>query len=118
MNLSGSQKYNYHQIKKGVNDALIDKEFRNNLYHSANGVVKVIDAIVRTKGEGWAAQIYDEQGKPLLTKQEQQQFTDAFQDYVDPILAFFGEKRDQAGGAVDAVDAVDAVVEGSTQSLP
>jgi hypothetical protein len=108
MNLSGSQKYNYQQIRKGVDDAIVDKEFRNKLYRSTDGVLKVINTIVQTKGEGWAVQVLDEQGKPMFTKQEQEQFTDAFQDYIDPILSFFGEKREQTGGA-DAVDPVDAV---------
>jgi hypothetical protein len=111
MNLSGSQKYNYQQIRKGVDDAVVDKEFSNKLYRSTDGVLKVINTIVQTKGEGWAVQVLDEQGKPMFTKQEQEQFTDAFQDYIDPILSFFGEKREQTGGAdaVDAVDTVDAV---------
>jgi hypothetical protein len=99
MNLSGSQKYNYQQIRKGVDNAIVDKEFRNKLYQSADGVLKVIDTIVRTKGEGWAVQVLNEQGKPMFTKEEQEQFTDAFENYIDPILAYFGEKREQKGGA-------------------
>jgi hypothetical protein len=99
MNLSGSQKYNYQQIRKGVDDAIVNKEFRNKLYQSTNGILKVIEAIVRTKGDGWAVQVLNEEGKPMLTKEEQEQFTDAFENYIDAILAYFGEKREQKGGA-------------------
>jgi flagellum-specific peptidoglycan hydrolase FlgJ len=106
MNLPGAQKYNYQQIRKGVDNAIADKEFTTKLYRSVDGVLKVIDAIVQTKGEGWALQVLDEKGNPMFSKQEQQQFTDAFEPYIANILDFFGEKKEQMGGAEDIVDSI------------
>jgi hypothetical protein len=64
-------------------------------------MTRILDAILATKGEDWAAHVVDEQGQPLLTEAEQQQFTNAFQDHVYAILNFFGgiRRHAQEGGA-------------------
>lgn len=91
----------YASVRHQIEETLANKDFSKNLYESSNGISRILDAILATKGEDWAAHVVDDQGQPMLTEAEQQQFTHAFQDHVYGILAFFGALRTQAktGGA-------------------
>jgi hypothetical protein len=68
------------------------------LYESTNGIMKILDTIVKTKGQNWAVQVLNNDGKPVLTPQEQQKFTEAFQPYVESIVDFFGQSTEMDGG--------------------
>ena len=95
--MNGSQRYNFEELREQINKALLDKNISNNLYNSTNGISRVLDAIVKTKGEGWSGQVVDENGNKLLSEQEQAQFTEAFKPYLDTILNFFGEEDEMNG---------------------
>jgi len=96
MNLKGTQ-YQYNRLREQINNEIKNETFSKNIYESANGISRVIDAIVKTKGENWAAHVLDNKGNPVFTPKEQEQFTVAFQDYIDTILHFFGEVEQDGG---------------------
>ena len=100
MNVSGAHRYNFEQLREQVNDELLNKDMPNKLYKSTNGIFRVIDAIVKTHGEdGWAAQVSDDDGKELLTPDEQVKFTKALKPYIESILDFFNQPNTFDGGA-------------------
>jgi hypothetical protein len=59
----------------------------------------MINAIIKTKGEGWAAQVVNNDGNPLLTKEEQNKFTELLSPYLDIITEYFDENNKINGGA-------------------
>lgn len=83
----------YASVRHQIEETLANDDFSKNLYQSTNGISRILDAIIRTKGEDWAAHVVDEQGKPMFTEAEQQQFTYVFQDHIYAILAFFDALR-------------------------
>jgi hypothetical protein len=105
MNTSGAQKYNLEQLRQIVNDEVQKKDLTKHIYKSADGVFRIIDAIVKTNGKNWAAQVLDNEGKALLTKEEQEQFTEAFKPYTETIIHFFGE-NEITGGAIPDVQSL------------
>jgi hypothetical protein len=102
--MSGLESGSYQDLRKQIERALTDKDFTNRIFQSVHGITAIVNAIVQTKGENWAAHVVDETGQPLLTPEEQQRFTEAFKDHIDTILSFFGESRIQEGGVTDASD--------------
>ena len=76
---------------------LLNGVLLEHIYGSINGIAQLLSAIQRTSGKGWAAEIKDADGAPL-SREEQQQFTEAFQPYVSGILSFLGDRT--KGGAV------------------
>ena len=96
--MNGPQRYNFEQLKSEINGALLNKDMSTKLYNSTNGIMRIIEAIVKTKGENWAVQVLDKDGTPVLTPQEQQKFTEAFQPYVETIIDFFGQPDEMRGG--------------------
>ena len=88
----------FKDIQQHLDTIIKNGELPNRLYQSTNGIAQVISAIQSTKGEGWAAQVLDKDGQPLLTPQEQQQFTEAFKPYVENIVSFLGDRK--TGGQV------------------
>ena len=86
----------YASVRHQIEETLNNTDFSNNLYQSTNGISRILDAIIHTKGEDWAAHVVDDQGKQMLTEAEQQQFTYAFQDHVYALLDFFGALRNHA----------------------
>ena len=99
MSLSGSQRYNFEELREQINNELLDEHMPEHLYKSTDGIMRVINAIVKTKGQGWAAQVLNSEGKPLLTQDEQVKFTEAFQPYLESIIDFFGGDDEMEGGA-------------------
>jgi uncharacterized membrane protein len=99
-----SHTYSFEHLQKMTNQALLDKNMPEKLYTSVNSISKILDAIIKTNGKGWAATVVDNDGKPLLTEQEQQKFTDLFEPYIDQIIHFF-TKDTQSGGEYDAIKA-------------
>ena len=88
----------FKDIQQHLDTIIKNGELPNRLYQSTNGIAQVISAIQSTKGEGWAVQVLDKDGQPLLTPQEQQQFTEAFKPYVENIVSFLGDRK--TGGQV------------------
>ena len=71
MSLSGAQRYNFEELREQIDNELLNKQMPEHLYKSADGIMRVINTIVTTKGQGWAAQVLNDQGKPLLNPNEQ-----------------------------------------------
>ena len=86
----------FRDIQRHVDTIVKNGELPTHLYQSINGISQVISAIHRTKGDNWAVQLLDKDGQPLLTPQEQQQFTEVFKPYVQNIVSFLGDR--QTGG--------------------
>lgn len=95
--MNGAQRYNFEELREQMNKALLDKNMSQNLYKSTNGISKILDTILKTKGKGWAVQVIDDNGNKLLSEQEQNQFTEAFEPYVGSILDFFGIEDEMSG---------------------
>jgi hypothetical protein len=89
MSLSGSQRYNFEELRELIDKALLNDQMPDKLYKSVDGFLKIIYTILRTKGNNWAAQVLDENGNPLLTPEEQIKFTDLFKPYTESIINFF-----------------------------
>lgn len=100
MNISGSNRYSLNDLREKVNDALLNKDMPDRLYKSMNGTSKIIEAIINTRGDNWASHVIDSEGKEILTPDEQEQFTRAFQPYLDSIINFFNDtiKHDKIVG--------------------
>ena len=94
--MNRAQRYNFEELREQINKALLDKNMPKNVYKSTNGISRILDAIVKTKGEGWTGQVVDENGNKLLSEQEQAQFTEAFKPYLDTIIGFFGEENEMS----------------------
>ncbi len=92
----------FKDIQQHLDTIIKNGELPNHLYQSTNGIAQVISAIQRTKGEKWAAQVLDKDGQPLLTPQEQQQFTEAFKPYIQNIVSFLGDRK--TGGQAQTAD--------------
>lgn len=103
MSLSGAQRYTFDELREQFNDELLNKNMPERLYKSTDGIMRVINAIIKTKGQGWAAQVLNNEGKPLLTKEEQIKFTEAFQPYLETIIDYFGPDDEISGGQIPDV---------------
>jgi hypothetical protein len=99
MSLSGSQSYTFNELRERINDELLNEHMPERLYKSTDGIMRVINAIVKTNGNGWAAQVLNNKGNPLLTNEEQERFTEVFQPYLESIIDFFGGDEEIRGGA-------------------
>ena len=106
----------FKDIQQHLDTIIKNGELPNHLYQSTNGIAQVISAIQRTKGDSWAAQVLDKDGQPLLTPQEQQQFTEAFKPYVQNIVSFLGDRK--TGGQAQAAQAAQAVEATPTYDVP
>lgn len=94
----GAQRYNFEELREQINNELLNKNMPDKLYKSTDGIMRVINAIVKTKGQGWAANVLDNKGQPLLSKEDQIKFTEAFQPYLETLIDFFGDKNEISGG--------------------
>lgn len=98
MSLSRAQRYSFEELREQINNELLNEHMPEHLYKSTDGIMRVINTIVKTKGEGWAAQVLNNDGKPILTQNEQVKFTEAFQPYLETIIDFFGGYDEMSGG--------------------
>jgi len=90
------QRYTFEKLQRLTNDALMDNNMPSHLYTSVNSISKVLDAIIQTKGQGWAAQVLDDKGQPLLDKEEQHKFQRIFQPYIKGIVSFFDSNYEES----------------------
>lgn len=105
--MNSAQRYTFSQLRDQVGEELEKPDMPQKFYKSTDGIFRIIDAIVKTKGEGWAAQVLNSQGQPMLTEAEQKQFTKAFEPYLHSILTFFGREGDDLeGGAIPSASAL------------
>jgi len=86
--MNGPERYTFDTIRDQVDKELRNKEMPQRLYNSTDSVFRIVDAIIKTKGEGWAAQALDNNGNPILTGNEQVKFTDAIQPYLESIIGY------------------------------
>jgi hypothetical protein len=96
--MNGAKRYNFDQLKDKIDEEFFSENISEKIYQSTNGITRIMNAIVKTKGDNWAAQVLDDQGQPMLNPQEQQKFTEAFQPYISTILNFFGEEHPEIIG--------------------
>jgi hypothetical protein len=106
----------FKDIQRHVDTIVKNGELPTHLYQSINGISQVISTIHRTKGERWAAQLLDKNGQPLLTPQEQQQFTEVFKPYIQNIISFLGDRK--TGGQAKVAQMVEAALESPTYDVP
>ena len=98
--MNGAERYNFDTLRNQITDELHNKDMPQRLYKSTNAIFSIIDAIVKTKGEGWTAQALDSEGKPIFTQNEQVKFNEAFKPYIGVIIDYF-DKDTFTGGAND-----------------
>ena len=102
--MNGAERYSFDTLRSQITDELHNKDMPQRLYKSTNAIFSIIDAIVKTKGEGWTAQALDSEGKPIFTQNEQVKFNEAFKPYIKVILDYFDNGKDTfSGGADDAL---------------
>ena len=107
MNLSGSQKYNFEELRNHINDTLLNEQMPDKLYKSVDGILRIINTILITKGDNWASQVLDENGDILLTLDEQQKFTNIFKPYTDSIINFFDNDKMLGGAPLSVTEMTD-----------
>jgi hypothetical protein len=98
MSLSGAQRYNFEELREQFSNELSNKNMPERLYKSTDGILRIINTIVKTNGKDWATQVLDNKGNPILTQEEQIKFTEAFQPYLESIIDFFGNDNEIKGG--------------------
>jgi hypothetical protein len=98
----------FKDIQQHLDTIIKNEELPKHLYQSTNGIAQVISTIQSTKGDNWAAQVLDKDGQPLLTPQEQHQFTEAFKPYIQSILSFLGDRK-TGGEAQEATQATQPI---------
>lgn len=110
------KRYTFEKLQNLTNEALSDTHMPNHLYNSVNSISKVLDAIVQTNGINWTAQVLNNKGEQLLSKEEQHKFQRLFKPYINSIISFFDsnhiqaqqlsqeqeEKQEQKGGVFNA----------------
>jgi hypothetical protein len=95
--MTNYQKYSLEELNKRIQDELLKENMPQKLYQSTNAISRMINAIVKTRGDNWASHVVDKNGNPLLTKEEQVKFTDAFKPYIDTILDMVGPRGFDGG---------------------
>jgi len=90
--MTNYQRYSLEELNKRIQDELLKENMPQKLYQSTNAISRMINAIVKTRGDNWASQVVDKNGNPLLTKEEQDKFTEAFKPYIDTILDMVGPR--------------------------
>jgi hypothetical protein len=98
MSSSRGQQYNFEELKEQINNELLNKHMPEKLYKSTDGIMQIINTIIKTNGEGWAAQVINNEGNPVLSKEDQLRFTESFQPYLETIIDFFGNEDTVSGG--------------------
>jgi len=107
MNLSGSQKYNFEELRNHINDTLLNIQMPDKLYKSVDGILRIINTILITKGDNWASQVLDENRKPLLTPEEQAKFTNVLKPHIESIINFFDSDKMLGGGPLSVTEMTD-----------
>lgn len=90
--MNGSKRHTYGGIRKQFMDELQSEQMSKRLYNSIENISRLLNAIITTKGKGWASQVFDEEGNQILTNQEQEIMTEKLEPYMDDIIMFFDDK--------------------------
>ena len=93
--------YDLEMLRRQMGTELSSQFFITRLHQSVDGILRIMDAIRKTKGEQWADHVLDSNGKELLTPEEKAQFTAAAKPLVPYIVEFFGKKT--IGGADEVI---------------
>ena len=89
MNRQRPQIYTFEHLEKSIKDTLNNNTLGENLKISIGGISKMIDAVIKTKGKKWETYMINEEGKPLLSDEEQKKFNKVLQPYINTILKTF-----------------------------
>jgi len=98
MKLSGAQRYTFEDIREQIDKEISNENMPRKLYTSMNNIMNIINTIVDTGGNDWASKVVDNEGKPLLSEEEQTRFTELFKPYIHTILDFFDKNSDNISG--------------------
>ena len=99
MKANGSQTYTLQKVKDLLNSALNKEDAQVQLYNSVDGALRIVEGILKTNGTNWASHVYDDEGKQMLTPNEQVDFDRVLKPYIDDIIHVFrGEIPKQQGG--------------------
>ena len=91
-------RYTFEELQKRMNQAILDKNMPEKLYNSVSGISKILNAIIKTKGENWTTYVTNNKGEQLLSEEEQIKFKRVFEPYIHSILSFFDKESQQKGG--------------------
>jgi len=91
--------YDLEILRRQLGNELSSQFFVTRLHESIEGVLRIIDAIRKTKGEQWVNHVVNADGKELLKPEEKAQFLVAAEPLVPYIVDFFEKKT--RGGADD-----------------
>ncbi len=89
MNRQRPQIYTFEHLEKSIKDTLNNNTLGENLKVSIDGISKMIDAVIKTKGKKWETYMVNEEGKPMLSNEEQKKFNKILQPYINTILKTF-----------------------------
>ena len=92
--------FNFHNIEKQIIKEIHKPDFFNTFYVSIDKIARILNAIVETNGDDWASKVLDDEGKPILTPEQQKQFTEMVQPYINNILRFFNKEVIYTGGTI------------------
>lgn len=83
------------QVEQDMKNAVHSPNVVANLYSSIENILHLVDCILETNGAaGWAANVKDDEGKQILTPQEQATFEKSMEPYTGLLIAFFKETDD------------------------
>ena len=96
--------YDFDDIEKRVEDALKNANVGDNVYNSIESIMQCIDVIVVTNGKpGWSLLLVNNEGAPLISDSEKNEFEYALAPIVPLILSIFSDEQNQTGGAIGTV---------------
>ena len=106
--------FNFHNIEKQIIKEIHKPDFFNTFYVSIDKIARILNTIVETNGDDWASKVLDDEGKPILTPEQQKQFTEMVQPYINNILRFFNKEVIYTGGNIDPKTGLEIAVPVST----
>jgi hypothetical protein len=94
MNRQRPQIYTFEHLEKSIKDSLENNNLQDNLKRSVEGISKLIESIIKTKGKKWETHMINKDGKPLLSEEEKKKFNKVLQPYIHMILKVFNKTEE------------------------
>lgn len=91
--------YRLDDVIQRIQRQIRDEDMPQKVYRSMNGFSQLAKAILTTRGNEWTTHVIDENGNPLLTPSEQEQFARVFRQHTQNILDALRPSPSQTGGA-------------------
>lgn len=109
--------YRLDDVIQRIQRQLRDEDMPQKVYRSMNGFSQLAKAILTTRGNEWTTQVVDENGNPLLTSSEQEQFARVFRQHTQNILDALRPSPSQTGGADEEDEKVANMMDVTTAEL-